>query len=70
MYSDYCGFGPGMVIDGYADLYYDYLFGSDGHEREGFAGVRPVVTLKSNVKYGQIVKISPQTEEKWPGILL
>lgn len=70
VYSDYCGFGPGMVRDGYADLYYDYLFGSDGHEREGFAGVRPVVTLKSNVKYGQIVKISPQTEEKWPGILL
>lgn len=68
--SGACCFGPGGVYYGKADSDRGDLFYSDGDEYGGCYGVRPVVTLKSDVKYGQIVKISPQTEEKWPDILL
>ncbi len=66
VYSDFCYFGIGLVEDGEAD--------ADGHCNQFFSnyvgyenseGVRPVVTLKSDVKYGQITKITPPVEEKW-----
>ena len=46
--SDYADFGPGRVDDGDAYSYY-YVFGSDGVEGDGIAGVRPVVSLKSKL---------------------
>ena len=41
------------------------LYDSDGSECELYRYVRPVVTLKSDVKYGQITKITPPVEEEW-----
>ena len=60
--SGYCYFGPDCVFDGNAYSYRHYLFRSDGAEAFGDNGVRPVVTLKSDVKYGQITKITAPTD--------
>ena len=60
--SDYCGFGPGIVFGGEAYSNDIGLFYSVGGEHDDGYGVRPVVTLKSDVKYGQITKITAPTD--------
>lgn len=64
--SEYCGFGPGGVGFGGVGSYDSFhLCHSVVDEYELYTGVRPVVTLKADVKYGEIVKIDSQIEETW-----
>ena len=63
--SGECHFGPERVDGGEAGSDSYHIFYSNGVEYSQHAAVRPVVTLKSDVKYGEIVKIDSQTEETW-----
>ena len=54
-----------MFTAGGADSGEAYLFYSGGEKSHNLAGIRPVVSLKSDVSYGEIEKIEPQTEETW-----
>ena len=66
-YSDYAGFGPGMVSEGggVTDAGTGDMFGSDGNEYGVCAAVRPVVVLKSEVSTDEVYKIDDQEEEIW-----
>ncbi len=66
-YSGVAYFGPGMVVaeDGVTGAGTDYLFGSCGYEYGAWAGVRPVVSLKSNITENEVPKIADKTEETW-----
>ena len=65
--SDDAYVGPGMVVagDGVADAGTNGLFDSGGGEDGGWAGVRPVVSLKSNITENEVPKIANKTEETW-----
>ena len=54
-----------MFTAGGADSGAAYLFYSGGEKSHNLAGIRPVVSLKSDVSYEEIEKIEPQTEETW-----
>ena len=45
------------------------VFGSDGLEGSSSGGVRPVVSLKSDVTTDTIPKIADQEEQDWSGFL-
>ena len=66
-HSGYASFGPGMVgTEGGVTLAGTYdLFLSRGNEVVGWAGVRPVVSLKSNITENEVPKIADKTEETW-----
>ena len=66
--SDYAYFCVGGVSDGYADMAYG-VFDSYGLERIGYYGVRPVVSLKSDVTTDTIPKIADQEKQDWSGFL-
>ena len=61
--SGFTFFHVRIVGDGYVDSY--YLFDSCGSENDGDSGVRPVVTLKSDVTIEDIQKIGEQQEPTW-----
>ena len=65
--SSYAYFGPGMVgeVDGLTHAGTLNVFDSRGRERGGWAAVRPVVVLKSEVSTDEVYKIDDQTEETW-----
>ena len=56
-------FDVGYVHDGYVGA--NYLFSSNGNERDDFFGVRPVVTLKSEVTKDNVKILAEQTETTW-----
>ena len=64
--SSLAGFGPGAVDGGGAGPGYD-LFRSNGYEGGGGFGVRPVVSLRSNVTVEQLQEITGSTDSDWPG---
>ena len=66
-YSDGAYFGPGMVLEdgGMTIAATYYMFYSDGNENDGYAAVRPVVVLKSEVSTDEVYKIDDQEEEIW-----
>lgn len=65
--SGYAYFGPGVVgaEDGVTFAGAGNLFDSYGSERVLWAGVRPVVSLKSNITENEVPKIADKTEETW-----
>ena len=65
--SDYAVFGPGVVNEGggVTGAGTGSMFDSDGTERDGYAAVRPVVVLKSEVSTDEVYKIDDQEEEIW-----
>ena len=68
VYSDYCHWGPGIVINGKARSSADTnLFISNGGSFYDFRAVRPVVYLKSDVTVDQLPKAEEPTsgEEAW-----
>ena len=66
-YSDHAGFGPGLVREGDGVTFAgtNSMFYSYGYEHGGWAAVRPVVVLKSEVSTDEVYKIDDQTEETW-----
>ena len=62
-YDSYACFGPGIVSDGYAASGYP-LFHSNGFWRAYEFGVRPVVSLKSNITENE-VKVIAGEEHDW-----
>lgn len=66
-YSSYASFGPCMAgsVSGVAMPGHDGLFRSDGGKGGDWAGVCPVVSLKSNITKTQVPKISDVTETEW-----
>ena len=60
-------FGPGLV-DVYAATGYD-CFDSSGRWRAHRCGVRPIITLKSNITTAEVKKLDNQnvTEDTWIG---
>ena len=69
--SDSAYFCVGYVIYGNACVYGN-VFESDGSGNAGYGGVRPVVSLKSDVTTDIIPKIADQEEQDWsefPGFL-
>ncbi len=65
--SDGAYFGPGLVSteDGVTSAGTYYLFDSLGGGYGICAGVRPVVSLKSNITENEVPKIADKTEETW-----
>ncbi len=65
--SDYANFGPGMVcaVGGVSRAGTGNLFYSDGYEDDDCAGVRPVISLKSEIIEKEVPKIADRTEETW-----
>ena len=63
VYSDFASFGVRRVRDGIVGA--RGLFDSDGGGSGGRYGVRPVVTLKSDVTIEDIQKIGEQQEPTW-----
>ena len=61
--TDYAGFGPGVVANGYAYCGY-YFFSSYGGWHAVEVGVRPVVSLKSNITENE-VKVIAGEEQDW-----
>ena len=57
-------FGPGFVVDGRAAAGYSFLFGSYGDFYDFALGVRPVVSLKSNITVDD-VKPTTGEETEW-----
>ena len=66
--SDYAYFCVGVVGDGYAGMV-SGVFYSNGNEGSNCNGVRPVVSLKSDVTTDTIPKIADQEEQDWSGFL-
>ena len=68
VYSGYAGFCVGVVGNGDAGMRND-VFDSDGDERGNYGGVRPVVSLKSDVSTDTIPKAENQNQEEqdWSG---
>ena len=60
-----CNFGAGAVYAGTAGPGGWRLFASDGDEYRNACGVRPVVSLESDVTVDTIQKIPDQQEEDW-----
>ena len=65
VYSDVCIFNAGAVCDGAAGPGGWGLFGSNGVVGYRYCGVRPVVSLESDVTVDTIQKIPDQQEEDW-----
>ena len=66
-YSDYAGFGPGVVGEegGVTFAITSAMFNSAGYEADVYVAVRPVVVLKSEVSTDEVYKIDDQEEEIW-----
>ena len=66
-YSDYAGFGPGMVreVGGVTLAGTLGIFNSGGGEGDDRVAVRPVVVLKSEISTDEVYKIDDQEEEIW-----
>ena len=62
-YASFAGFGPGFVVGGRAGNG-DYLFASYGYWNAREFGVRPVVSLKSNITENE-VKVIAGEEQDW-----
>lgn len=65
--SDGAGFSPGFVDGGYASAGGGNLFDSDGHRYAGSFAVRPVVSLKSEIKGSEIERDVASTSDIWDG---
>jgi len=66
--SDYACFCVGIVDGGYAGMI-GIVFVSNGYEGSYCGGVRPVVSLKSDVTTDTIPKIADQEEQDWSRFL-
>lgn len=66
-FSGYAYFGPGMLSSesGIASTGTYTMFYSDGGERERYAAVCPVVSLKSDVTKDDVSKAGDKTETNW-----
>ena len=63
---DYVDFGLGSVVDGKVQNGYDsFLFRSNGHDSQRQYGVRPVISLKSEITVNQLKVISGSKGEDW-----
>ena len=62
--SNVCVFGPGFV-DGGSVGSYDGLFGSNGDANASWLGVRPVVSLRSDITINDLHKVDITTEKTW-----
>ena len=63
---DYVDFGLGSVVDGNVQNGYDsFLFRSNGHDSQRQYGVRPVISLKSEITVNQLKVISGSKGEDW-----
>ena len=58
-------FGPGAVTEGNVGCGFRRFTGSNGFEASGRLGVRPVISLKSDVKVSQLEVISGSREQDW-----
>ena len=65
-YSSSCFFGPGGVFEGAVGSC-GRLFDSDGYAGDVWLGVRPVVSLKSDVLIENLSKNEGVNEEPWTG---
>ena len=65
--SDYAGFSPGLVSNGFAAAGGDGLFDSYGGRVAGSFAVRPVVSLKSEIKGSEIERDVASTSDIWDG---
>ncbi len=58
-------FGPGAVTEGNVGCGFRRFTGSNGFEASGRLGVRPLISLKSDVKVSQLEVISGSREQDW-----
>lgn len=70
MYNDrFAIFGIGCVESGYVDSSKELLESIGAEFILGY-GVRPVISLKSNITIEQLEKITGEEEDDWPGHIL
>ena len=67
VYSDYAYFGPGIVFFGIAAAGGFYLFFSYGFRSAFSFAVRPIVSLKSEIKGSEIERDVASTSDIWEG---
>ena len=67
VYSGYAYFSPGYIYNGDAAAGGRYLFFSDGYRGANSFAVRPVISLKSEIKGSEIERDVASTSDIWDG---